>query len=309
MTKDAAPLAARIHQFEAVLSEAMMRVARFFEREPIAALSLSAAQVASATGTSDATVVRTAKALGFAGLADLRATIATTLSDDRTPAANMLRTLAEVGEDSLNAIDTVIETHGDAIQALAQPDMRQRLSDAVATLAPAANIVIFGIGQTSPLAGYAAILLNRAGRQTLVCDASGIALADQLLRLRPGDAILAMAYGKAYPEIETLFHVAGQLGLPIVLISDSLDTDLARHAKVVVPARRGRANEVALHAVTLAALEAIALGLAASAPERAIDSLVTLGILRDRIRGKKRVDRRLARSRRQPARQSPAPLS
>lgn len=295
MAKDASSLATRISRLEGELPEAMMRVARFLDREPVAAF-WSAAQIGEATGTSDATVVRTAKALGFAGLADLRATISLSLSDDRTPAANMMRTLAEVGEDSVNAIDAVIETHSEAIRALAEPDMRQRLSDAVAILASAANIVIFGIGQTGPLAGYASILLNRAGRQTLVCDASGVALADQLLRPRPGDAILAMAYGKAYPEILTLFHVAGQLGLPVVLISDSLEVELARQAKVVVPARRGRANEVALHATTLAALEAIVLGLAANQSERTIDSLVTLGSLRDRVRGKKRPDRRLARS-------------
>lgn len=40
--------------------------------------------------------------------------------------------------------------------------------------------------------------LNRAGRRTLCLDASGIMLADQLLGLSEGDAVLAMAYGRPY---------------------------------------------------------------------------------------------------------------
>ena len=63
-----------------------------------------------------------------------------------------------------------------------------------------------------------------------------------MLDLGPGDALLVLAYGRAYREVVALFGETRRLALPVVLVTDSLDRSRARHADVVVPARRGRAN-------------------------------------------------------------------
>jgi hypothetical protein len=87
--------------------------------------------------------------------------------------------------------------------------------------------------------------------QRVTLDATGIGLADQLIDLHRGDAVLILAYGRAYREVAATFAEASQLGLPTVLVTDSLDGKLARKAGVVIPAKRGRANRVALHGTTL----------------------------------------------------------
>jgi DNA-binding MurR/RpiR family transcriptional regulator len=203
-----------------------------------------------------------------------------------------VRTLATAGSDSISAIGSVLAVHEEVLANLASADLRERLAEAVSVLLPANGIAVFGIGQTAPLASYAALLLNRVGRQTRLCNHSGIALADQLLALRSGDVVLAMAYGAAYPEIEAVFQTAADLGVPVVLVSDSLDERLASQARVVVPARRGRSGEVGLHAATLAALEAIVMGLSAGSPQHAIATLLNLGSLRNRVRGRRHPSRR-----------------
>lgn len=144
-------------------------------------------------------------------------------------------------------------------------------------------IALFGIGQTALLVSYASIMLNRIGRPTRLCNVGGIALADQILALQKGDAVLALAYGAAYPAIEAMFALSTELGLPVVPISDSLDGKLAGQAKVAVPGCRGRSGEIGLPATTLAALEAIVVGISASPPEQTIGS--NLGVMCDRLRG------------------------
>ena len=94
---------------------------------------------------------------------------------------------------------------------------------AVATLHPAQRIVVFGLGPSAALARYLATMLGRAGRTTKALDASGIALADQMLDLGPGDALLVLAYGRAYREVVALFGEARRMALPVVLVTDSLD--------------------------------------------------------------------------------------
>jgi DNA-binding MurR/RpiR family transcriptional regulator len=64
------------------------------------------------------TVIRTVQALGFDGLPDLKRALAADLDDWRTPAVDMRRTLAEVGESVSQAIDAVLEAHREGIEAL-----------------------------------------------------------------------------------------------------------------------------------------------------------------------------------------------
>ncbi|HLK84426.1 MAG TPA: MurR/RpiR family transcriptional regulator [Xanthobacteraceae bacterium] len=275
----------RLRSRDRSLSRAELRVAKFIDQNRAMALACSAAQLAAEVGISDATVVRTAQALGFDGLSGLRRALATALEQRSSPADDMRRTLADVGENTGRAIDLVLDTHREAIEALQCESTRATILAAVSQLHRAERIVVFGIGPSAPLARYMTILLTRNGRPARTLDATGVALADQLIALREGDALLILAYGRAYREVVATFAEARQLRLPTVLVTDSLDGKLARKAEVVIPAKRGRANRVALHGTTLVVLEAIVLGLAASDRKRAMDALRRLNDLRAEVTG------------------------
>lgn len=279
------PFGARLSAAEATLSPAALKVARFIDRNRVAVLAQSAAELAARIGTSDATVVRTVQALGYAGLAALRQALVADLDGRSTPADDLRRTLADTGRNIDRAVDLVLETHQAALAALRAPTIRQKIAAGVEALHPAARIFIFGIGPSAALARYTAMLLRRDGRSAGVLDATGIALADQLLDLRANDAVLLLAYGRPYREVQAVIKEAQRLGLALVLVTDSLAPNLARHASVVIPAQRGRADRVALHAATLAALEALVLGLAACDRERSLAMLERLNDLRVEVGG------------------------
>lgn len=271
------------------LSPAAVRVAKFIDHNRATALASSAAELAARVGTSDATVVRAVQALGFSGLSELRQSLAASLEGHPTPADDMRRTLADVGQGAEKAIKLVLDTHYRTIEQLRSPDTKAKISAAVTTLHPAKRIVVFGIGPSAPLAHYAMILLARNGRPARALDAAGISLADQLLDLRNGDALLILAYGRPYREVVATFAEAHKLHLPIVLVTDTLEPKLARRADVIVPARRGSADRMALHGATLVVLEALVLGLAASDQACSLAALDRLNDLREAVNGN-RVD-------------------
>jgi DNA-binding MurR/RpiR family transcriptional regulator len=159
------------------------------------------------------------------------------------------------------------------------------LTTAVSILNRADRIVVFGIGPSAPLARYVAIQLSRTGRRAHTLDATGIALADQLLDLRESDALVILAYGRSYREVVAAFAEARRLRLPTVLVTDTLEKKLCRQADVVIPARRGRTDRVALHGATIVVLEAIVLGLAACERDRALETLERLNDLREVVGG------------------------
>jgi DNA-binding MurR/RpiR family transcriptional regulator len=281
--------ALRLASHGASLAPAALRVARFIDANRPTVLASSAADLAARVGTSDATVIRTVQALGFAGLGALKQALLDGLGGRSTPADDMRRTLDDVGApgDAASAIGMVLDIHAEAFAALCAPGSRARIAAAVAALHPAARIMVFGIGPSAALAGYVATLLARAGRRSAALDVTGIMLADRMLDLGAGDALLVLAYGRPYREVLAVFAEARRLALPVVLVTDAPDSKLARAATVVLAAQRGRSGRVALHGATLVGLEALVLGLAALAPGAAMDALGRLNVLRHAVSGQR----------------------
>jgi len=273
----------KIRRLTASLSPAAARVASYIDMNRAQTLTSSAAQIAAQLGMSDATVIRAVQALGFDGLPDLKQALAAGLGDRMSPSTNMRRTLSEVGKNASQAVAAVLDAHAEGLESLRTEAGQAAVLAAIAALHPAARIGVFGIGPSAHLARYLAFQLNRSGRLSFVFDATGWSLADQLLGLQAGDAVLLLAYGQPYREVQAVMAEARRLGLSTVLVTDMEASHLAQQATVVLLARRGRANQVALHATTLIALEAVILGLAASDSDNALQQLADLDRLRKLI--------------------------
>lgn len=262
------------------LAPALQRVAAFLDAYRVEAMTLSAAELAAQIGTSDATVIRTVKALGFDGLPDLRRQLAASFGAGSTAADNMSRTLSEIDSDPERAIEYVLTWHHDTASRLRTSDVRAQISAAVARLGTAARIATFGIGPSAPLAAYAALQIARIGRPSYVLSGQGSTLADQLLSLAKGDVLLMFAYGQASKEASATVEHASHMRVPIILVTDSLEEKLARRAKIIVPVPRGSVDKFALHGVTFMCVEAIVLGVAALDRERTMTQLARLNQLR-----------------------------
>lgn len=264
------------------LPPTMRRVARFMEQNRVEVVGRSAAELAAALQTSDATVVRTARALGYARLAELKRSLTKELSNG-TPVKNFQRTVQSAGADTRRATLRSIEAAQSAAVSLSEPEMLDRIQRMIEMLAQSDRIVLFGIGPTAHLVGYAALQLRRLGRAVLVLDVTGRALADAMLELRPGDALLLMSYGRPYAEVLAVVEDALMQGLPIALITNTSDSPLAGKAHEVIALPRGGAHGMALGAPSFICVEAITVGLSLRAPEEADKRLRRLEQLRSSI--------------------------
>lgn len=280
MAAPADRLTAQLQALEAEMSPTVLRVAHFLNRNRVAVLANSAAELAAMVGTSDATVVRTVQALGFQGLAELRQSIAATIGDNSAPLSHMHSTFEELSGKAGEAADLVIDTHADSLRGLQEKEARAQIHGAIAALQPVARIVIYAAGPSRPLAEYLRLMLARHGREAKVIGQGGIGLADDLVDLAAQDGMLVLSYGKPYREVLLTAAEAGILGIPIVLVTDTPNTKLAQAANVIIAARRGRAERVALHGATLIALEALVMGLAMANRSHTMRALARLGTLR-----------------------------
>ncbi|TXH81212.1 MAG: MurR/RpiR family transcriptional regulator [Rhizobium sp.] len=262
------------------LAPAEQRIARFFVDQKQAALLNSAAQIAQLAGTSDATVVRTARALGFDSLSTLRAALLAELTGTPSPGARMERTLAETGSQAVDALRHVLGMHEQALEVLRREEFAAVFERCVDSLASASRRHVFGIGPSGAMADYASLQFNRIGLPTHALSVSGIALADRLLGICKGDAVLVIAYAPLYREVEVLLEHIRKLDVPVILISDDLGLVVADKVAEILPVPRGNAGHLAMHAGTMVLIEALIVALAAKGKDAAIDHLEKLTQLR-----------------------------
>ncbi|HEY1856017.1 MurR/RpiR family transcriptional regulator [Acidocella sp.] len=277
-------LSAQVHALKAELSPTVLRVARYLDRNRVVVLTNSAAELAASIGTSDATVVRTVQMLGFQGLGELRQAIAASISGSTTPLDNMRRTLQDLSgpaeTEAMKAADLVLDTHRESLRQTQTAGGRAPIHQAIAALHPVERIVIYAAGPSTAIAAYLEVMLNRHGRRAKVIGHGGLGLADQLLDLSAQDGLLMLSYGESYREVLLTASEAAARQIPIVLVTDKPETKLAKTAAVVLPARRGRAEQVALHGATLITLEALLMGLAVANRAHTIETLERLAGLR-----------------------------
>jgi len=268
------------------ISPAERRVAAFFNDNREEVLITSASALADRTGTSDATVVRTAKALGFAGMEELRRSLARELRDNLTPAGRLSRTLGEVGDSLEAAFEVTLDTHQASLDALRRDVTPAQFRRAVEAIAGAGRVVLFGLGPSSAMADYFAVQLGRFGIDTLSLTHSGLLLADSLRRLKAGALLVLFAYGRVYRELAVLLDEAERCAAATILVSDTLGARLRKRVGLVLPVARGRADMLSLHTATLALIETLLVGLATERPADTLTSLNDLNRIRSALAGK-----------------------
>jgi DNA-binding MurR/RpiR family transcriptional regulator len=268
------------------LSPGSQRIADYLLAAGPEVVLLSAAELASALGTSDASIVRTAKALGYGGLAELRRHISASAPDPTLP-ERLRRSLAE-GAAGESTLQMLIAQHLGSLDGLARRVPPPLLVSAVEVLGAADRIVWCGTGPSAAIAEYGATLAARLGHPSSVARGSGTQLADELLAMRPGDAVVLLAYGRADERPRAVVTRCDAVGIPTVLLTDAPSRELGERVTVVLPCGRGTPGLFSSHGTTLVLIEALVLGMAAADPPRAEASLALLNDLRAEAVGRRR---------------------
>jgi len=261
------------------------RVARFFQENRAEVLIGSAAALAAKLNTSDATIVRATQALGFSGLDEMRRALADELRDSLSPAARLTRTLGKVGTDLSVAFNMTVDTHLKSLEGLRAIPAEQ-FEKAVGYVVNAQRIMVFGLGPSSAIANYLVIQLARFGLDATSLTHTGLLFADDLQKLRKGDLVIILAYGRVYQELAVLLDEIQRLETRSLLLTDTLASKLRERVDLVLPVARGQADMLSTHTATLGLLEAILVGVATRRPAETLASLEGLNERRKKLTGK-----------------------
>jgi len=267
----------RLHARINGLSTGLQRVLLYIDQHRALTIESTALEIAAATQTSDATVVRAIQSIGFSGLRELKSVLEQWFDPPLNSADKMDSTLQHLAEDVDQSIDYVVEGHINAARVLSGEENRQAIAKAVSLIVNAHQLAIFGINASGILADYAARLFHRNGLPTLPLNRSGIGLAEQLLSLQRGDVLIMMAQKSAHREGMTTVREAQRLGIPIILLTNAKDSAFIQKADVTLHVPRGtEQGRMPLHGPVLACLEILVVATAASMSQRTVKSMKRL---------------------------------
>ena len=271
---------ARAHQ----LSPRLLAVVSYINDNREVVLERTAMEIAAATQTSDATVVRAIQALGFAGLRELKQTMERWFGPSITSSEKMLSTVNALSCDVNSSIEFVLEGHQRACEVLSRPANRAAVAQAVALLSEARQVAIFGIGASGILAEYTGRLFSRIGLPSCVLNRTGFSLAEQLINLQRGDVMIMMGQKSPHREGMTALREARRLGIPTILLTQAVDSRFSQEAQVVIDVPRGGDNgRVPLHGTVLVCLEMLVLSVATTTPQRTMKSMKRINELHKAI--------------------------
>nr|WP_031509469.1 MurR/RpiR family transcriptional regulator [Streptomyces megasporus] len=238
-----AALAAKVRTMAPSMTRSMQRVAEAVAGDPAGCARLTVTGLAERTGTSEATVVRTSRLLGYPGYRDLRLALAGLAAQQASGAAPSVT--ADI------AVDDPIE---DVIAKLAH-DERQTLADTAAGLDPgqveaavnamagARRIDVYGVGASALVAQDLVQKLLRIGLVAHAHADPHLAVTTAV-QLRSGDVAIAITHSGRTVDVLEPLRVAFDRGATTVAITGRPDGEVAQYADHVLTTSTARESDL-----------------------------------------------------------------
>ncbi|MCH1881731.1 hypothetical protein [Agrococcus sp. ARC_14] len=256
-------------------------VALFAVEGPVRFATTSGTEIARQTGTSEATVARTAQKLGFQNIKEMKAFCARMLQDpadlqlvlrSRLEAASDADAEAStpIAEGAMTAVLRAAAGLTLGVHSSLDWDVAAR---AVEACSDAPRITVYGLGTASFMAGYADLEFARVGLQSRAVTGGGHANADALFRAGADDVVLVVAPRAMFPDVERFTTAALRLTTRVFIITQGpVAAELRSQGAQVLRLPPTHASAATEAASTMALIDALVAEIARRNPERAMEA-------------------------------------
>lgn len=220
------------------LSNRHQQAARYITQNPNTVALESSNAIAAKCGLHPSVLVRFAQVFGYSGFKQMQSVFQTRLAtaapgyNERiTALENDLRKNDEKG--SFGFLQSLVIRDIATLQELLNNVTEQELDKTAYLLKEAEIIYIAGQLRSEPVAALMRYMLTMLNRRVVLLDASG-GLAPQMANnMRNNDVLIAIAFRHYAKEVVAIADEAGERGIPVVAISDSQLSPLAKTAEVL----------------------------------------------------------------------------
>ncbi|WP_449279397.1 MurR/RpiR family transcriptional regulator [Leucobacter sp. GX0328] len=257
-------------------------VERFARDEPLKFATLTGAEIAARTETSDATVARTAQKLGFANVREMKACCASRVQE-QADLQHVLQTRLEAlrthgteddgpsGES--RTMTSVLTAAAGLVLGVESSIHWPAAAEAAAAIAAAPRAFIYGLGTAYCFAQYAELEFARIGIVSRGITGSGHTNAHAVFQIDAADAVLVLAPRVIFADVHRFIEAAARKGARVFVIAQASLPPQLHELGVLhlrMPSSGGGAATEAVPTVSL--IDALVAEIATLQPERALDA-------------------------------------
>jgi DNA-binding MurR/RpiR family transcriptional regulator len=257
-----------IHDDYDGFSPTYRQIAEFLNQNPNEIGVYSVNALAERCGVHASSLVRFAQQLGYRGFKDLQAVfqlrLMTAAPGFEARAERLKAELAAAGAEGPRGLlrDTVVRDIA-ALEGLLEDVGDELLERAVEILAGARTIYLLGQLRSEPVVSLTRYILTMLRRRTVLLDPAG-GLATHMARVMdPSDALIVVSFRFYATEVVDIAAAAAAAGVPVVAISDSTLSPLAKSATVLFPVPEPEYTFARSLAAPMCLAQGLMLGLAA----------------------------------------------
>lgn len=272
-----AALAAKVRTLAPSMTRSMQRVAETVAGDPAGCAALTVTGLAERTGTSEATVVRTSRLLGYPGYRDLRLALAALAAEQAAGRAPAVTADIAVDDSITDVVAKLAQEEQQCLADTAASLDTAQLEAAVAAIAAARRVDVYGIGASNLVGQDLVQKLLRIGRIAHSHPDPHLAVTNAV-QLRPGDVAIAITHsGRTQDVIEPL-RVAFDHGATTVAITGRADGAIVAYADLILATSSARESELRPAAMSsrtsqLLVVDCLFVGVAQSTYETAAPAL------------------------------------
>jgi DNA-binding MurR/RpiR family transcriptional regulator len=211
------------------LTPAAQTVAKLILEDPATVARSTITELSAASGTSEATIVRTARLLGFAGYPQLRLALAAAAAQPDRLVPGDLAPDDPLSEVILKVSRSETEAINDTVAQLTS----EKLGAVVDAIVGARRIHAYGVSASGLVAADVAQKLMRIGLSSHAFQDAHLALTSAVL-LKPGDVAIGISTTGETPDVLEPLRRAREAGATTVAITNNPRSTIAEVAEHVL---------------------------------------------------------------------------
>lgn len=227
-----------IHDRYDQMSKTYQKIAVYLTQNPNDVAVTSVNAIGAKTGIHASSFVRYAQSLGYMGFKEMQELFQRRLTTAAPGFDARIKALAEeLGEkedrSDLGFLRDLVVRDVTSLQDLLANISAEQIATAAEMMEAADTIYLLGQLRSAPVAELLRYMLTMLGKRTVLLDASG-GLATHMAKVaRPTDLLFAVSFRFYATEVVNVVEEVAARGVPVLAISDSTLSPLAKSARVL----------------------------------------------------------------------------
>jgi DNA-binding MurR/RpiR family transcriptional regulator len=254
------------------LSPRLQQIGRLVLDEPHSVAVETLAVLSGRLGVPPSAIVRFAKTFGFDGASGMQRLLKDRLLESKPESAYYERarriansSTAEAPFRTFDLLTAFSTASALSAEHVLQTIEERQIDQAVVLISSSDAVFIAGFRRSFAIASYLAYSLQQSSKRSILVDGVGGLAAKQVEMLRPTDLLIAVSFAPYAPEVVELVTVASENGVPIIAITDTPVSSIAKVATCVLQVKEAEACGFRTMAASMCLAQTLAIAYASQA--------------------------------------------